>query len=101
LSKVTLHYERVEKFQPTTRFDCITARAFTSLAELYDRTQHLLAPGGQLLAMKGQYPHEEIADLPKSVTVAAVIPLQIPELAASRHLVCLRNTTADGALTHG
>ena len=47
---------------------------------------HLLL-GGVLLAMKGVYPHEEIADLPAGWQVREVTPLSVPGLAGERHLV--------------
>ena len=48
---------------------------------------HLLAPGGRLLAMKGQHPTEEIAELPAGWRVVGSHPLAVPGLAGERHLV--------------
>jgi len=48
---------------------------------------HLLRPGGKLLAMKGVYPHDEIAQLPAGWQVEQVLPLQVPGLTGERHLV--------------
>jgi len=42
--------------------------------------------------MKGAAVQEEIAALPDFVKVSAVIPLQVPELDASRHLVIMTST---------
>ncbi len=55
---------------------------------------HLLRPGGHLLAMKGVYPHEEIAALPADWHVLEVRPLPVPGLVGERHLVvCSRGST--------
>ncbi|RBC96748.1 16S rRNA (guanine(527)-N(7))-methyltransferase RsmG, partial [Xanthomonas oryzae pv. oryzae] len=47
-------------------------------------------PGGSLLAMKGIYPHEEIAALPEGWTMSEVHQLQVPGLDGERHLVVVR-----------
>ena len=80
---------RVEDFRPETGFDVITSRAFSDLKEFVTLTRHLLNPGGRWLAMKGLYPHEEIALLPAGVKVSADHELRVPGLDASRHLIVL------------
>jgi len=87
LSNVDVVTNRVELYQPEQKFDCITSRAFAELAEFVRLTPHLLAEGGQYLAMKGVYPYEEISLLPATVAVAEVVPLTVPGLEAERHLV--------------
>ena len=87
LSNVEVVTNRVELYQPEQKFDCITSRAFAELAEFVRLTPHLLAEGGQYLAMKGVYPYEEISLLPATVAVAEVVPLTVPGLEAERHLV--------------
>ena len=69
--------------------DCITSRAFAELADFVQGAQHLLAPGGQFAAMKGQYPDEEIKRLPTGWKVDQVIELKVPGLNAERHLVMI------------
>ncbi|MCG9098732.1 16S rRNA (guanine(527)-N(7))-methyltransferase RsmG [Laribacter hongkongensis] len=81
--------ERVETFQPERKFDVITSRAFSDLAEFVRLTRHLLAEGGEWAALKGVYPDEEIAQLPEDVCVREVIELKVPGLDAERHLVKL------------
>jgi len=80
---------RVEDFRPEIGFDVITSRAFSDLKEFVTLTRHLLGPRGHWLAMKGLYPHEEIALLPAGVRVSADHALVIPGLEASRHLIVL------------
>jgi 16S rRNA (guanine527-N7)-methyltransferase len=81
---------RIEQWQPQNRFAIITSRAFAELATFVSLTRHLLAPGGRWLAMKGVWPHEEIAALPAGVEVEAVHPLLVPGVEGARHLIVLR-----------
>lgn len=93
LKNVEVVGERVEQFQPEQLFDTVISRAFSDLAEFVKLTRHLLAGGGRFLAMKGVYPHEEIAALPPDIKVEQVISLEVPELGAKRHLVVMRVLT--------
>jgi len=89
LKNLSVVTSRVEDFRPEAGFDVITSRAFSDLKEFVTLTRHLLGPGGHWLAMKGLYPHEEIALLPADVRVSADHALVIPGLEASRHLIVL------------
>jgi 16S rRNA (guanine527-N7)-methyltransferase len=89
LNNVRVVTGRVEDFQPGTRFNIITSRAFSDLKEFVTLTRHLLAPAGRWLAMKGLMPHEEIAYMPDWVKVSANHALVVPGLEASRHLIVL------------
>ena len=79
------------------QFDCVTARAFASLADMLAWGGHLLAPGGTWLAMKGKLADEELAGVPPAFTVAGVRTLAVPGLDAERHLVVLRRAGAGAA----
>jgi 16S rRNA (guanine527-N7)-methyltransferase len=89
LANVAVVTGRVETYRPETGFDTITSRAFSDLREFVTLTRHLLAPGGRWLAMKGLYPHQEIAALPVDVRLAAEHVLTIPGLDATRHMIIL------------
>ncbi len=89
LQKASVVCERVEAYQPRRHFDVVTSRAFAELADFVTGAAHLLAPGGKFLAMKGLYPHVEIAHLPASVRVQDVIALEVPQVDGRRHLVIL------------
>ena len=89
LKNLNVVTSRVEDFRPEAGFDVITSRAFSDLKEFVTLTRHLLKPGGKWLAMKGLYPHEEIAMLPDDVRVSADHALVVPGLEASRHLIVL------------
>jgi 16S rRNA (guanine527-N7)-methyltransferase len=76
------------------RFDCITARAFASLADMLGWGGHLLAPDGVWLAMKGKSPDEELPGVPAGFAVRGTHALAVPGLEAERHLVVLSRTAA-------
>jgi 16S rRNA (guanine527-N7)-methyltransferase len=87
LANVRVVCERVEQFKPEAGFDVVVSRAFADLADFVAQSQHLVTPGGRILAMKGVYPFEEIARVPATHRVADVVELTVPSLDAKRHLV--------------
>ena len=89
LANAAIVCARVEQFKPAQRFDVVVSRAFAELSDFVTQSQHLAAPGGRFLAMKGVYPFEEIARVPVSHRVAQVVELAVPTLEAKRHLVLL------------
>jgi len=90
LSNVKVCCERVEAWLPEQKFEMIISRAFSGLAEFVTLSKHLLHEAGRFSAMKGVYPHEEIAQLPSGYRLERVIPLKIPGLKAQRHLVMVK-----------
>ncbi|MFP8966916.1 16S rRNA (guanine(527)-N(7))-methyltransferase RsmG [Pokkaliibacter sp. CJK22405] len=90
LENVVVVNTRVESWQPQPPFDAILSRAFASVQDMVNVTRHLLAPNGCFLAMKGQYPGEEIAALPAEIQVKDSFPLEIPGGEGERHLVVLQ-----------
>lgn len=91
LSNVQVECMRVESWQSTELFNTVISRAFSDLAQFFALAGHLLAPGGVVLAMKGIYPHEEIAQLPPAANLREVKTLTIPGVDAQRHLVVLES----------
>ena len=87
LANVEVVCDRVENWKPAQKFDAVVSRAFSDLADFVAQAQHLVAPGGSLIAMKGVYPFDEIARVPASHRVARVLELHVPTLDAKRHLV--------------
>ena len=87
LANVEVVRDRVENWKPAQKFDAVVSRAFSDLADFVAQAQHLVAPGGSLIAMKGVYPFDEIARVPASHRVARVLELHVPTLDAKRHLV--------------
>ena len=78
---------RVEDVQG--QFDCVTARAFASLADMLGWGGHLLAPDGIWLAMKGKRPDDELPGMPPAFEVRSMHALHVPGLDAERHLLVL------------
>ena len=89
LGRVRVIRQRVEDVSPGEGYAVVISRAFAELADFARLTGHLLAPGGRLFAMKGLYPHEELARLPAGYHCLGVKPLSVPGLEATRHLVIL------------
>ena len=79
---------RVEAFRPASGFGVVISRAFAELSDFVRCARHLSASDGRLLAMKGVYPHEELAQLPAG-GVERVVKLEVPGLQAERHLVVI------------
>ena len=78
---------RAEQLDRPGAYDLLTARALASLPQLLALGGHLLRPGGLLLAMKGKFPDDELAALPPGYRLLDSRPLQVPGLAAERHLL--------------
>jgi 16S rRNA (guanine527-N7)-methyltransferase len=89
LDNVAVACERVETWQPRGSFEMVISRAFSDLAEFVTLAGRHVAPGGKLAAMKGIYPHEEIAQLPAGWRLYEAIALTVPGLRAQRHLLLI------------
>ncbi len=87
LQNVQLVHCRVETFQPERPFHQVISRAFSSLQQMHEKSAPLCQAKGELLAMKGVNPVEELAVLRAIGCEPQVIKLQIPGQDAQRHLV--------------
>ena len=87
LDDVRVAESRIEALAEPGTYDAITARALATLPLIVELGGHLLKPGGRLLAMKGTYPHDEVAALPAGWSVTGSQPLRVPGLDAERHLI--------------
>ena len=70
------------------KFDVITSRAFSEIGLFVKLTKHLLADGGQWLAMKGVIPQQEFDK--SGIQPAEVKVLKVAGLDAERHLIVLK-----------
>lgn len=93
LQNVTVHTGRAEDWRPARLFAAVISRGFAELVDFLAACRHLVAPGGVLVAMKGVYPHDELARVPISAGCGEVVRLQVPLLGAERHLVLCRPGT--------
>lgn len=87
LNNVEVIQMKSEEFHPTTGFDSILSRAYGSLIFFQETTKHLRAHNGIYIALKGQYPTEEIAQLNGIARILKVVPLKLANEDAKRHLV--------------
>ncbi len=90
LSNLQVEHVRLEDYKPVRKHDCITSRAFATLADMVEKSEYCCETGGYYLAMKGLNPVDEISELPTTVKVTAVTPLQVPGTDGERHLVTLQ-----------
>ena len=115
LSNVEIVDARVDEYLSTAdtgEFSLITCRAFSSISSIVKMIEKPLASGTKLLAMKGVYPHDEIAELQQDNTinstsnkasstdldncykVESVIELTVPGVESQRHLVLIGQEAA-------
>jgi len=87
LANVQVFTSRVEQYQPEWLFSTVLTRAFASLPDIVEKTSHLLAQAGVLLAMKGQAPDLELRQLSEKSIKSTVTPITVPGVDADRCLV--------------
>ena len=92
LTNVEVANVRAEAYRPPRPFDTVVCRAVGKVGEFVRIAGHLCAPGGRLLAMKGQHPGPELEPLAKGWALAGVHPVTVPGLDAARHVVELART---------
>ncbi|WP_116475444.1 16S rRNA (guanine(527)-N(7))-methyltransferase RsmG [Zobellella maritima] len=93
LANVEAVQSRVEDFHPEQKFDGVISRAFASLDDMLGWCGHLPTADGRFLALKGQYPEQELATLPAHLELQRVYPLTVPEQEGDRHLVVIKQTS--------
>lgn len=94
LRNVEVIHSRAEHYESKPQVAIVTSRAFASLRDFVERCEHMLAPDGKFLAMKGLVPEAEIAELPAQYTVAAIHPLSLPGSTHVRHVLDIRRRAA-------
>ena len=91
LGNVRVEQRRVEDFRPGACFSTIISRALTNLADFVAGSEHLLAPGGRFIAMKGRDAEQELSRSGASGRYAGqaeVVPVRVPGIDdGRRHLV--------------
>lgn len=90
LTNVIAVESRVEAYQPEQKFDGVLSRAFASLDDMVSWCAHLPASTGRFLALKGQYPEQELQTLPAHLVLDKVQSLVVPEQDGDRHLVVIK-----------
>jgi len=92
LNNVTVYTDKVQQLRVPQLFDVITSRAFADLSDFVAWSGHLLADGGQFIALKGVAPPDERERLPAPWKVRRLQALQVPGLDAERHLVFIEKS---------
>ena len=87
LKNVEVIHGRAEDCSPAEPFVQISSRAFTALENLVNWCGDLLANEGEFLAMKGQFPDDEVAALPAGWQVKSSHSLDVPGADGERHLL--------------
>jgi 16S rRNA (guanine527-N7)-methyltransferase len=87
LADVRVAESRIEALDEPGAYAAITARALATIPLILELGGPLLADDGVLLAMKGVYPADELAQLPPAWALKESHPLRVPGLDAERHLV--------------
>ena len=87
LSNLTVVNKRVEEYQPEILFDVVISRAFASLAEMIHLTEHLCAPQGNFMALKGDGVEKEMAELPEHFKCKTVQRLPFADKQINRTVV--------------
>ncbi len=88
LKHVQVVQSRSEDYQPEQAFDTVISRACAAVEDLVSVGGHLCGNDGRILAMLGKAPGAG-AEVPSPFRQAEVINLQVPGLAAERHLAIL------------
>jgi len=87
LGNVEVIHGRAEDCSPAEPFAQISSRAFTALENLVNWCGDLLANEGEFLAMKGQFPDDEVTALPAGWQVKNSHSLDVPGADGERHLL--------------
>jgi 16S rRNA (guanine527-N7)-methyltransferase len=89
LPNLTSIHSRVEQHPAT--YEVVISRAYASLRDFVKSAGRCAAPAGELLAMKGKQPDDEVKELAKTpFGVTEIVPLTVPSLDAARCLLRLR-----------
>jgi 16S rRNA (guanine527-N7)-methyltransferase len=98
LTNIVALHARVEALAPDFPFDTVIARAFAPLPVLLRNVQGLTGPATRVIALMGRAPSDErLAQLPPPWRVDSVRAVNIPGLAAERHIVRLLRAPAEGS----
>jgi len=90
LTNVRTVRARAEDYAPGQSFDTVIARALAATAKIIELGGHLAGSNGVVLALKGRYPDEELAELDTGQWEFRVDAVHVPGLAEhSRHVVSL------------
>lgn len=96
LDNFQVHQARVEQLDPAVKSRQLVSRAFASLKDFVELTQSLAADDARWLAMKGQYPEQELQELPQPFVLKQSYAVEVPAQEGLRHLLILQRNTEKG-----
>lgn len=80
LDNVTVHQARAEELHGRLSADAVTARAVAALSKLVRIAFPLVAPGGRLLALKGERARDEVAAASKELRRAGATSVSVHDV---------------------
>ena len=89
LENVEIIQSRAEMHQDNSGFSCITCRAFSSLRDFHNASQHLLCEEGVLLAMKAHISEPELEDIRPLLKNIEINELEVPNTESMRCIVIM------------
>ena len=89
LSNVEVVHSRAENLRRDGEYDAVLSRAFASLNDIKNLTEHLLQLEGVLIAMKGQVPEAELKKIKQKYTVNSIV---LPGVEAERCVLRINKT---------
>ena len=91
LKNVEIVHSRIEEYAPEIKFDIVLTRAFAQLDIIVQKTAHVLAPQGEIIAMKGKCEEEELSALSGEFEIREVVRLDTTMKTAqqlgARHII--------------
>jgi 16S rRNA (guanine527-N7)-methyltransferase len=87
IKNVEVQNTRIENYQSARQVDIVVSRAFASLVDFARGCEAVAGADTRLIAMKGQYPAEEIAALPACWQLVRTHELQVPGSDGERHFI--------------
>jgi 16S rRNA (guanine527-N7)-methyltransferase len=87
LRNVTALQARAESLTPEQPFDTVIARAYAALPDLLESVRGMCGPATRVVALKGRYPQDELAELPRGWRLLDAHARLVPGLDAERHIL--------------
>ena len=87
LKNVQVENARIENYQSDRQVDIVVSRAFASLSDFVLGCDAVATDDTRLIAMKGQYPADEIAAVPAHWQVLRTHEIRVPGSEGERHFI--------------
>ena len=95
LPNVKVEHFRIEEYAPENKFDIVLTRAFAELKVITEKTAHVLAPQGEIVAMKGKLDQQELAMLSDAFEIIEIVRIdtktKYADQLGERHVIRITN----------